>query len=229
MRLSLVLIFALALCAAKRHGGCRGEGSHPYGKHGRGEGKGKGKGGGHDDDKGRGQEGNVMGDNERHEHHDRHPGNPKRDFYLNTTLVEFQDKWDEQGVEGPSTADAAVLLSKCLAATDSEELKSRQCATEYQWMEECIDCDLDKWSPGAADRSTADPSRVVPVLGTAPPQGQVATDTPMHPTTNVWTACLYVHTEMLGAVSAGAGVGGVLLLCAALYCRLRLKRIRSEH
>lgn len=179
MRLSLVLIFALALCAAKRHGGCRGEGSHPYGKHGRGEGKGKGKGGGHDDDKGRGQEGNVMGDNERHEHHDRHPGNPKRDFYLNTTLVEFQDKWDEQGVEGPSTADAAVLLSKCLAATDSEELKSRQCATEYQWMEECIDCDLDKWSP-----------------------------------------------EMLGAVSAGAGVGGVLLLCAALYCRLRLKRSR---
>jgi len=183
MRLSLVLIFALALCAAKRHGGCRGEGSHPYGKHGRGEGKGKGKGGGRDDGKWKGEEGKGMGNNERHEHHDRHEDHehhtPKREFYLNTTLVEFQDKWDEQGVQGPSTADAAVLLSECLAATDSEELKSMQCATEYQWMEECIDCDLDKWSPG-----------------------------------------------LVGVVSAGAGVGGVFVLCAAIYCYLRVKRSR---
>ena len=68
-------------------------------------------------------------------------GDGKRKDYLDSTLRPLEDKWDSEGEEGPSSAESARLLVKCLDAAGTDDVQAAECKTEYKWMNDCLHCE----------------------------------------------------------------------------------------
>jgi len=144
MKLLLLLIAALA-CSVDagrggghgKHGGggggCRGRGNHPGGRHGHhfngytGQWEHHGNGNMPNPN-------NGAGVNATQDMHER---------YLNSTLLPAEAQWEDEGEEGPSTAAAVQLMTDCLASIDSDDVHREECATEYEWVKQCIACEND--------------------------------------------------------------------------------------